>query len=82
MYSIHLFAGAGGGIIPQEMPREYVLEMIADWLGAGRAITGKWDNVLRWYTENHNNMKMHKTTRALVEFFLFVCLQPTLKYWK
>ena len=35
-----------GGVI--EMPSNFVREMIADWLGAGRAITGSWD-IRSWY---------------------------------
>ena len=33
------------------MPHIYRLEMWCDWIGAGKAITGK-DNMLPWYTEN------------------------------
>jgi len=32
-----------GGLITLEIPEKYRREMLADWDGAGRAITGKWD---------------------------------------
>jgi hypothetical protein len=31
----------GEKVLP--MPRKYVYEMVADWMGAGRAITGRWE---------------------------------------
>jgi hypothetical protein len=52
-----------------EMPRNYIKEMIADWIGAGIAITGKND-VLGWYDKNKDNMKLHPETRFLVEYYL------------
>ena len=52
-----------------EMPRRYVLEMVADWIGAGRAITGKWEHHC-WYEENKNCMNLHPKTRKLVEDIL------------
>jgi hypothetical protein len=33
------------------MPEKFVREMVADWMGAGRAITGRWD-VNDWYRPN------------------------------
>lgn len=49
-----------------EMPEKYVREMIADWIGAGLAITGRRD-VADWYTKNKNKMRLHPNTRTLVE---------------
>ena len=37
------------------IPREYLLEMVADWAGAGRAITGHWD-AFGWYAKNKQNI--------------------------
>jgi N-acetyl-anhydromuramyl-L-alanine amidase AmpD len=37
------------------MPEPLVREMVADWMGAGRAITGQWD-VAGWYTKNREKM--------------------------
>lgn len=55
-----------GAVYALEMPRRFALEMVADWSGAGRAITGKWE-VRSWYENNKNKMILHRETRALVE---------------
>jgi len=51
------------------MPEKYIREMVADWAGAGRAITGKWD-VSDWYEKNKEKMTLHPDTRARVEELL------------
>ena len=48
------------------MPLKYAKEMLADWRGAGRAITGS-DNTLKWYRENRHKMVLHSLTRAWIE---------------
>lgn len=55
------------------MPRIYVYEMVADWMGAGRAITGKWD-CAAWYKKNRDKIQLHPDTRKLVEQIL--CCDP------
>jgi hypothetical protein len=52
-----------------EMPDKYVREMIADWRGAGRAITGK-KGAKEWYENNKENIKLHPWTRMVVETHL------------
>ena len=47
------------------IPPHYVREMVADWIGAGRA-QGKPD-VAAWYAANAAKMVLHDDTRALVE---------------
>ncbi len=49
-----------------EMPEHFAREMVADWLGAGRAITGRWD-VREWYGRNAERILLHRNTRQLVE---------------
>lgn len=51
------------------MPEKFIREMVADWAGAGRAITGKWE-VRDWYEKNKENMILHPRTRARVEELL------------
>lgn len=51
---------------PHPIPDYFLLEMIADWLGAGRAKTGHWD-IVEWYCKNKNKMKLHPATRTVVE---------------
>lgn len=51
------------------MPYRYIKEMVADWMGAGRAITGKWD-IEEWYEKNADKMELGSWTRAIVESIL------------
>lgn len=51
---------------PLPMPERYVREMVADWCGAGRAYTGRWE-VATWYAANRDKMLLHPETRAMVE---------------
>lgn len=51
------------------MPLRYCREMVADWIGAGRAIHGK-NEVREWYAKNANKMILHPDTRARVEMLI------------
>lgn len=51
------------------MPPKLVREMVADWMGAGRAITGKWD-VRSWYEKNSTTIKLALSTRIEVELLI------------
>lgn len=55
---------------PLPMPDVYRREMLADWRGAGRAITGK-DEAGDWYTKNKDKMKLHPETRQWIENQIF-----------
>lgn len=54
---------------PQPMPQHFVREMVADWCGAGRAISGKWDQA-EWYEKNKDRIKLDPLTRKEVEIHL------------
>jgi hypothetical protein len=54
---------------PLPMPDKYAREMVADWAGAGRAITGHW-GVGAWYEKNNERIKLHPDTRLFVESLL------------
>lgn len=54
---------------PLPMPEKYAREMVADWAGAGRAISGKWE-VSDWYQKNKDKISLHPDTRNLVETLL------------
>lgn len=56
-------------VTPIQMPLTYVIEMVADWKGAGRAYTGSWD-IDAWYEANKGRMILHPHTRAQVEDLL------------
>lgn len=58
--------GDGGSLSPLPIPKRYVIEMVADWKGAGMAILGQ-DDVFPWYTANRDKMLLHPDTRAMVE---------------
>lgn len=46
-----------------EMPREFVLEMIADWVGASRGHTGSW-NMADWLAKNIGKVRLHSKSAA------------------
>ena len=52
------------------MPRKYILEMVADWMGAGKAITGEWE-ILEWYEKHKDNIIIHEETRKHVHALLY-----------
>jgi hypothetical protein len=51
------------------MPDHFVREMVADWMGAGRAITGTWE-AGSWYERNRDNVVVDSETRRKVEVLL------------
>lgn len=58
--------GESGSLDPLPMPDSYIREMVADWMGAGRAITGRW-GVREWYSANRDRMILHHQTRSMVD---------------
>ncbi len=54
-----------------QMPDTYIREMLADWEGAGKAITGKAD-ARGWYIRNYGKFMMHFETRKAVSAYLKV----------
>lgn len=58
-----------GNTVPLKMPDADVMEMVADWFGAGRAITGDWE-APTWYLKNKDAIRLHPETRERVEHFL------------
>lgn len=55
-----------GKIKVLEMPVRYAVEMVCDWEGAGRAITGKLGGTQAWYLKNAHNIQLHPETLKLV----------------
>lgn len=51
---------------PLQMPERYIREMLSDWAGAGKAITGKWE-YKEWYLKNKMNMILHPGTIDILE---------------
>lgn len=56
-----------GATLTLEMPKRYAMEMICDWEGAGRAITGRSGETASWYQKNRSKILLQSNTRALVE---------------
>ncbi len=52
------------------MPEDVVREMVADWMGAGRAITGRWE-IVEWYESNADKIRLHSKSRKLVERLIY-----------
>ena len=64
-----------------DMPYACILEMIADWFGAGRAINGppeddnplmRYDELRAWYLANRDKMQLGDWTRNHVEHLIGV----------
>jgi hypothetical protein len=72
----HILREDDGGVKVLEMPWDDMLEMVADWRGAGKA-QGKGDNTEAWYGENKGKMKLHPRTRQVVEELIGVAPTPT-----
>ncbi len=58
-----------GGTKLLEMPTQYLMEMLCDWHGAGKAV-GRTFSDFRWWTENKSKIQLHPTTKANVEEIL------------
>ena len=69
-YQAHVLLEDSGKVIPLDMPTIDIMEMLADWAGAGRAITGRDKTTAAWYVANKDKMQLHPRTRSLVEDML------------
>lgn len=58
-----------GETVVLDMPQKYVLEMLADWGGAGLAINGKAD-VAEWYRKDPKRFQLSPYTRMCLERLL------------
>jgi hypothetical protein len=76
-WQAHLLTWDSGGTVALPMDYVDVLEMVADWRGAGRAYSKpdqKWkpSETVEWYEKNSMKMILHAETRAHVEAILGV----------
>ncbi len=53
--------GDGGALTPLPIPQRFVLEMVADWYGAGMAIQGR-NEVEEWFLNNRKKMILEDGT--------------------
>lgn len=49
-----------------EMPQNYALEMVADWMGASMAYTASWD-MADWLWKNIPKIRVHSRTAAYLQ---------------
>lgn len=56
--------GDGGSLVALPMPRRFAREMVADWIGAGRANSSR--DAEGWYLKNKDKLVLHDSTRYLV----------------
>lgn len=61
--------GDYGKLCPLEIPECYLREMIADWIGAGQAQSGK-ATPCQWYGANKEKMVLHPMSRMKLESIL------------
>ncbi len=52
-----------------DMPEHFIREMVADWVGAGLAITGQVE-VQKWYNANYDQIILSERTRERVDFLV------------
>lgn len=70
-WNFWVFTDEAGNSWPLPMPDELIREMVADWMGASRAINGKWA-AKAWYLNNRDKIKLHPDTKFVVEVLLNV----------
>lgn len=58
-----------GSPVAFEIPEKYLIEMLCDWVGAGRAQKNGIDTK-DWYMMNKDKMVLHPTTRKRLEELL------------
>ena len=52
-----------------DIPRKHVIEMVCDWIGAGRAQYSE-TNAAQWFAANNHKMQLTPTTKAMIEEYL------------
>ena len=68
-WQYHILIEDSGRILTQPIPEPYLQEMVADWIGAGRAV-GNLTGARVWYERNKKVIQLHPQTRLRVEYLL------------
>ena len=50
-----------------KIPISYRKEMLADWIGAGKAIRGDASNTEKWYQEHRDRIQVSTRDRCWIE---------------
>ena len=69
------FNDKDGSVIVNKIPTKYVIEMICDWIGAGKAYNqGKWiqSDPLSYYYKVRSGRHFNKDTEVLILKMLFI----------
>jgi len=67
--------GDGGNLTPVPMPDVYWIEMVADWMGAGMAISGKKDPAPWWEANKHKMILDNDTNVRIVSLIYSKAVQ-------
>ena len=67
-YQAWISIGDNGNLEALPIPEKYLREMIADWIGAGMAISGRTD-WRPWYEANKNKMILHPEAREFLDSY-------------
>ena len=61
-----------GNIVANKMPYNYVVEMVCDWIGAGKAYEKRWNtnSPFEYYNKVRSGRHFHPETEKLVLLFL------------
>lgn len=78
--------GDHGEVIANVIPFKYIVEMLCDWIGAGKAYgNGKWSNgePLLYYQEHRNGRHFHPYVEEQLEYYLqMICIDGLDKFHK
>lgn len=69
---------------PIEIPHEYLIEMMCDWIAAGKTYLGdKWtqDAPLRYFKDNKVNMILHPNTEKSIQKYVTMINDYGLSYF-
>lgn len=55
---------------PIEIPKRYILEMVADWMSIGKILYGN-ENPVKWWHSCKSKMVFHPKTATLIESILY-----------
>jgi len=68
-YQYWILTNDNGEIILLDIPDKYLKEMICDWKGAGKAITGK-NNIKEWWKKTANEKLINISTKIKIDKIL------------
>ena len=54
-------------IVCLDIPTKFRKEMLADWIGASKAINNGANKLTEWYNENKDKIMLHQNTREWIE---------------